>query len=61
MGIIKYIVCWSLPLIGLIIGFCTITLIASENEEYIEENSVGLYCAFPPLTSDLKIPQVYKR
>ena len=33
-------------LIGLIIGFCTITLIASENEEYIEENSVGRYRIF---------------
>ena len=32
--------------IGLMIGFCTITLIASENEENIVENSVGRYRIF---------------
>ena len=32
--------------IGLMIGFCTITLIASENEENLFENYVGRYRIF---------------
>ena len=32
--------------IGLMIGLCTITLIASENEENLYENSVGRYRIF---------------
>ena len=45
--------------IGLMIGFCTITLIASENEENIVENSVGRYRIFESNNNPERIMQVH--